>query len=648
MSYLVLARKWRPQRFSQVIGQEHVTSTLQNAIKSGRVAHALLFSGPRGVGKTTVARIMAKALNCQAGPAAEPCNQCSLCNQITNGTAVDINEIDGASNRGIDEIRQLREGIQFQPVQARYRVYIIDEVHMLTREAFNAMLKTLEEPPPHAFFIMATTEPRKVPETIHSRCQHYEFRRVSTGRLSAFLQEIVEKEGLGLSSEAVRLIATEAGGSVRDSLSLMDQVAAFGASDIDDVCRVLGLVSSRVLRRFASLLFARDVAGVLDLVAEIHSSGTDIPRFVSDLSRFLRDLSVIRRLGASSSSSLVEMDPEEILSLEKEFSSLSFPMVLEALNMVMDATDQIHRSHDQKLALELLSMRLCSLAEMDDLDTLLAKVAEALEKGGLSRDAISSNKALGKDPVQPDTALPEGAGALREKVQRISCEDDSGKSAQGSRQDHALKPHKRPSVATAGKSARPSGRTGADLMDRPGHTDDKGGAGKSDPSKGEQAAGETEAISSSSISRKDWEGFLRWAMERRPSLVSALEQADHVSLKEKNSVLISCSGLCHDILADSGNLALLNRLFSEYLGRSCTIRMKSAQADTAGLPENQEDAKTKGASNQAGKAQNRGFAISKRERVINAPLVQDALELFQARISGVTLYNNRKNRKSTR
>lgn len=219
--YLVLARKLRPQTFEEVIGQRHVTQTLQNAIQQNRLAHALIFSGPRGVGKTSVARILAKAVNCKKGPTPTPCNECESCTAITQGNFADVLEIDGASNRGIDEIRSLRENCRFRPVAGRFRVYIIDEVHMLTKEAFNALLKTLEEPPEHVFFLMATTEPHKIPATIHSRCQHYEFRRIPIQRLADYLNQIVEKEGLGMDKACTLLIAREADGSVRDRKSVV-------------------------------------------------------------------------------------------------------------------------------------------------------------------------------------------------------------------------------------------------------------------------------------------------------------------------------------------------------------------------------------------------------------------------------------------
>ena len=251
MAYQVLARKWRPQTFEEVMGQEPITRTLQNALTAGRVAHAFLFSGPRGVGKTSVARILAKALNCEAGPTPHPDNTCQLCQEITNGSSLDVLEIDGASNRGIDEVRDLREKIKYLPTQGKYKVYIIDEVHMLTKEAFNALLKTLEEPPAHAVFILATTEPHKVPVTILSRCQRYDFRRIPTGVIQAHLAKLAEQEGWHIDPEGLALVARAAEGGLRDAQGFLDQVVTFGGDGVSvpEIARILGVTDRGALLR---------------------------------------------------------------------------------------------------------------------------------------------------------------------------------------------------------------------------------------------------------------------------------------------------------------------------------------------------------------------------------------------------------------
>jgi len=249
MSYLVLARKYRPQTFEDVVKQDHVTQTLTNAISSGRVAHAILFSGPRGTGKTTIARILAKALNCEKGPTSTPCNICQSCKEITSGGSVDVFEIDGASNNGVDHIRDLRENVKYMPAHSKYKIYIIDEVHMLSTAAFNALLKTLEEPPPHILFLFATTEPHKIPITILSRCQRHDLRRISIGDVSEHMAKLCSKEKINISAESLDIIARESGGSMRDALSLLDQVMVCSSeSEIshNHVLNILGIIDRKI------------------------------------------------------------------------------------------------------------------------------------------------------------------------------------------------------------------------------------------------------------------------------------------------------------------------------------------------------------------------------------------------------------------
>src|SRR5713226_876403 len=263
MSYLVLARKWRPQRFEDIVGQEHITRVLRNAIRAGRIAHAYLFTGVRGVGKTTGARILAKALNCEKGPTPTPCNECPNCLEITAGSSMDVYEIDGASNRGIDEVRQIIENVRYQPAQSRFKIYIIDEVHQVTKDAFNALLKTLEEPPPFVKFILATTEPHRLPETILSRCQRFDFRRIATREVVERLGDIAEKESLRITGGALVLLAREAEGSMRDAQSLLEQILSYAAPGADPteigerlVEDILGVTERRVLYEISHAVIA--------------------------------------------------------------------------------------------------------------------------------------------------------------------------------------------------------------------------------------------------------------------------------------------------------------------------------------------------------------------------------------------------------
>ncbi|HEV7556042.1 MAG TPA: DNA polymerase III subunit gamma/tau, partial [Kofleriaceae bacterium] len=314
MTYLVLARKYRPQTFAEVIGQEHVTRTLGNAFATERVHHAFLFCGPRGCGKTTLARIVGKALNCtdlQPG-SAEPCGKCSACTSINDGSAVDYLEMDGASNRGIDAIRDLTEAVRYQPALLRKKVYVIDEVHMLTTEAFNALLKTLEEPPPHVTFVLATTEPHKLPNTILSRCQRYDFKLVPAQRLAQHLTSIFEREKLAIEPAAVSLVVRESGGSVRDALSLCDQIISFvGDAAIGEahVAEVLGVADRSLTRSLVRALAEGDAGAALGAVEQAIDRGVDEVQLARAIVRYLRDLSVLQV--APDRPALVEASDEE-------------------------------------------------------------------------------------------------------------------------------------------------------------------------------------------------------------------------------------------------------------------------------------------------------------------------------------------------
>ncbi len=378
MSYVVLARKWRPAVFADVIGQSHVTRTLANAIEQDRVHHAYLFCGARGVGKTTCARILAKALNCEKGPTQEPCGQCSSCTEIAAGNTTDVFEIDGASNRGIDEIRDLRDGVKYAPARDRYKVYIIDEVHMLTEAAFNALLKTLEEPPAHVKFVFATTEPRKIPVTILSRCQRFDFKRVGAPTTKEHLTKILDAEGVKLSSGALSLLVREAEGSVRDSLSLLDQVIAFAGkeADEDDVVGILGLTDRKNLHDLAAAILSRDVKAALQIVNRVHEYGTDMSRLASEWMRHVRDLTVIRTV--DDPQDLVDLPPAEVDSIRGQVADVDPATLRRLFALALQAGQETARSPQPKLILEMAVARMADLAPIVDLEPLLQRL-EALE-----------------------------------------------------------------------------------------------------------------------------------------------------------------------------------------------------------------------------------------------------------------------------
>lgn len=379
MSYEVLARKWRPQVFQEVVGQEHVTQTLMNAIKSGRLAQAYLFSGARGVGKTSVARIFAKALNCQAGEPGVPCNQCRSCLEITNGSSVDVQEIDGASNRGIDEIRELRENIRYMPSSSPYRVYIIDEVHMLTLPAFNALLKTLEEPPPHVKFIFATTEPHKVPVTILSRCQRFDFKRIPLPKIVDHLANVSREEGISISPEALTVVARAAGGSMRDAQSLLDQVVAFTGQAVDDarVVDILGVVDRRLVFETGRALIEGDPGACLRIVDEVYNSGYDIKEFYRTLMEHFRNLMVSL---VSADEGLLEMSASEREETRAQARKAGEARIQMILNFLILREETLRYASSPRLVLETLLVKLCQLGEYLSFEGILQRL-EVLQKG---------------------------------------------------------------------------------------------------------------------------------------------------------------------------------------------------------------------------------------------------------------------------
>ncbi|MFZ2395159.1 MAG: DNA polymerase III subunit gamma/tau [Smithella sp.] len=374
MEYLVLARKFRPQTFEDVAGQEHVVKTLRNSIGQGRVAHAFLFSGPRGVGKTSVARILAKSLNCEKGPTATPCNICSNCREITNGSSLDVREIDGASNRGIDEIRELRENVKFAPVASKYKIYIIDEVHMLTREAFNALLKTLEEPPNHVIFIFATTENHKVPATILSRCQCYDFRRISLSEIAANLGGVAAKEGIKISPSALLWIAEAGDGSMRDAQSIFDQVISYAGMDIkdDDVEESLGLADRKYLFRISEAVLQRNAGACLIIIEEAYLAGIDMKHFYQILLRHFRNLLLIK-IAADGSSSF-DIAPEQIEKLKNQVQAIARETLQRFVEIMIAEESSFLRSQEPRMKLEAIIVKMAYLEPIIPLGEIISTI----------------------------------------------------------------------------------------------------------------------------------------------------------------------------------------------------------------------------------------------------------------------------------
>src|SRR3954470_4688350 len=372
--YTVIARRYRPQTFEELVGQEHVARALQQAIASGRVGHAYLFTGARGVGKTSAARILAKALSCVHGPTPTPCNECDVCLRVTAGDDVDVLEIDGASNRGIDEIRQLRQNVAVRPSRVRYKIYIIDEVHMLTKEAFNALLKTLEEPPEHVKFIFATTEPQKIPITILSRCQRFDFAGISAASIQHRLAQIAAAEGVTVEPEALQILASRAAGSMRDSQSLLEQLLAVGHKKItaEDVNQLLGIAPAERLSGLVRYLANRDAAAALAELDDTIQTGVEVGLLLDQLVGYFRDVMTVT-VGCPADQMLYAL-PSQADEVAEVGRQLGIATVL-AINQIRDQTSARMRvSVHGRTLVEMAVVRICQLGELDDLAALVAEL----------------------------------------------------------------------------------------------------------------------------------------------------------------------------------------------------------------------------------------------------------------------------------
>ena len=422
----MFARKWRPQTFSDVIAQEHVTKTLCNAIESERIGHAYLFTGPRGVGKTTTARILAKALNCKNGPTPDPCMECEACARIAAGGHLDVLEIDGASNRGIDEIRDLREKARYAAAEGGYKIYIIDEVHMLTREAFNALLKILEEPPAKVIFIFATTEPRKVPATILSRCQRFDFRRIPSVVMGKYICDEAGKEGITIDSDALSLVCRASGGSMRDALSIMDQLVSFTGKEIagEAVSKLLGLVEADLLADISAAVLRSQSAVALDLVEDALVRGYSIEELIDALVDFLRNL-LLAASGAEKG--ITDLSDSEIVLIQQTVAGVSDVHVLNVLRLVGGASDQIRAGASPRISLEAALMTASKLGiafAFEDLPAVVEKVAVTAVKAEAETVVVSPVTDIVADPEdgKPETTSVPPSEAADSKIDEVTEE----------------------------------------------------------------------------------------------------------------------------------------------------------------------------------------------------------------------------------
>ncbi len=400
MSYIVLARKWRPDTFDGLVGQKTISTILRNAISQERIAHAYLFSGPRGVGKTSAARILAKALNCAEGPTPQPCGKCEFCTSVSNGHAVDVMEIDGASNNSVEDVRDLRERVKYAPSAGRYKIYIIDEVHMLSQSAFNALLKTLEEPPPHIVFVLATTASQKIPVTVLSRCQHLSFRRVPFADMKEHIRHITSEEGIGISGQAVDMIVRAADGSMRDALTLLDQLSAFSAQITDtDVRDLLGVTDVDRIIKMTDALLRGDRKEILSLVNRLYDSGTDFRAFTREFLQFIRTLFISKITSSADDAGL----DAGLSDIEKDFIEKTLPSVTEEeltllLSEAIKIETDIRNAFSPRIALEVGLIKASLLSSLRPVGDIIKRI-QGLE--------VTSRPASVPPPEVSPEVLPE-------------------------------------------------------------------------------------------------------------------------------------------------------------------------------------------------------------------------------------------------
>ena len=427
MSYTALYRKFRPGEFEDVKGQDHIVTTLQNQIKANRIGHAYLFCGTRGTGKTTVAKIFAKAVNCEHPVNGSPCGECAMCKSIAAGTSMNVIEIDAASNNGVDNIREIREEVTYRPTEGRYKVYIIDEVHMLSIGAFNALLKTLEEPPEYVIFILATTEVHKIPITILSRCQHYDFKRISIETITDRMRELMETEKVEVEEKALRYIAKAADGSMRDALSLLDQCIAFYLGQkltYDHVLEVLGAVDTDVFSKLLRKVIERDVAGVLDIVEDLVMQGRELTQLAADFTWYLRNLLLVKT--SDNIEDVLDVSTENMMQLKEESEMIELDMLLRYIRVFSELSGQLKYATQKRVMLEVALIKLCTPAMETKQDSLLDRiraVEEKVEKGLEAAASMSERVVYVNDAPdqtgQRNRVKPELPNAIPEDVQEV-------------------------------------------------------------------------------------------------------------------------------------------------------------------------------------------------------------------------------------
>lgn len=614
MDYQVSARKYRPGTFDDVIGQSHVVQTLMNSIATKRIAHAFLFSGTRGVGKTTVARILAKALNCEQGPTGTPCNTCANCQEITQGTSVDVVEIDGASNTSVDDVREIRENVKFTPFRGQYRVYIIDEVHMLSNSAFNALLKTLEEPPSHVVFIFATTEIHKIPATILSRCQHYNFRRISKAEIVQRLRHVADQDGLTIEDRSLMALARASEGSMRDGLSLLDQIIAFGGNTIrhEDLEALLGAVPQERVRAMVEAVIQQDSAKALQVIAALLDQGHDVRAYCADLVEYVRNMLVAAVVPSGPElRSLIEATEEDLTQLARDAERFTVEQLQELFRMYAAAEDSLRVSAHPRFVLETAAVRATRLLRTAEVQPASSRLAVQPEKPAADRRVVTQTPAQTQDK-----ATPSPAPVVKTTGVKVSQDNVAKTSAAGGSTPKA------PSVAPPREVAAPPARTSAVAPSAPVVPPASAAPVQQEPKATSAAEASAAAV------EVNWEQFQEAVSTNHPNIAPFLEMGRLVKIEGGLITLgfAKQATTARSMLEKEDNLQALAALGESLYGCAVRIRIvEVAEQDPGAAPTMKQI--------RVAKEQEQRLILTQQAKA--HPLVKQALEMFGGELAEV-------------
>jgi DNA polymerase-3 subunit gamma/tau len=614
MDYQVSARKYRPGTFDDVIGQSHVVQTLMNSIATKRIAHAFLFSGTRGVGKTTVARILAKALNCEQGPTGTPCNTCANCQEITQGTSVDVVEIDGASNTSVDDVREIRENVKFTPFRGQYRVYIIDEVHMLSNSAFNALLKTLEEPPSHVVFIFATTEIHKIPATILSRCQHYNFRRISKAEIVQRLRHVADQDGLTIEDRSLMALARASEGSMRDGLSLLDQIIAFGGNTIrhEDLEALLGAVPQERIRAMVEAVIQQDSAKALQVIAALLDQGHDVRAYCADLVEYVRNMLVAAVVPSGPElRSLIEATEEDLTQLARDAERFTVEQLQELFRMYAAAEDSLRVSAHPRFVLETAAVRATRLLRTAEVQPASSRLAVQPEKPAADRRIVTQTPAQTQDK-----ATPSPAPVVKTTGVKVSQDNVAKTSAAGGSTPKA------PSVAPPREVAAPLARTPAVAPSAPVVPPASAAPVQQEPKATSAAEASAAAV------EVNWEQFQEAVSTNHPNIAPFLEMGRLVKIEGGLITLgfAKQATTARSMLEKEDNLQALAALGESLYGCAVRIRIvEVAEQDPGAAPTMKQI--------RVAKEQEQRLILTQQAKA--HPLVKQALEMFGGELAEV-------------